>query len=278
VTGPLFTALSSATGKSAIEVSVQVDQLRILAQNLSAKAHALSTPSEMTAAQRAFLMALNFRVEALQKIAALIPTALGGQGKQASTTIAGDMEIFLASDVIYSQRVVPLIQQVLAEDGIHELATSPSRSLPNLGWLEPNTVLNRLTGSSSSSSQNGVAPGTHGSSLLGVSVGTTTLEPEPTINHISGGGSPTFTVNVENTGSNQESNVKVDVTVTAGGKQYKASHVINQTQPGAKVNVEIPVSGIPLGVAAKIEAYVEPVPGEENTENNKGTFLAIFSQ
>jgi hypothetical protein len=231
----------------------------------------------MTSAQRALLMAMNFRVEGVTKIAALLPTALGGQGKQASTAIAGDMEIFLASDVIYSQRVVPLIQQALTADGIHELPTTSSRFLPNTGWLDANTVLARLTGQQSGSAT-GVSSGTHGSSLLGVSVGGTTLEAEPTINHISGGGSPTFTVNVENTGTNAENNVKADVTVTASGKQFKASHVINSTQPGSKVNVEIPVAGIPLGVAAKIEVFVEPVPGETNAENNKATYLAIFSQ
>ncbi len=102
-----------------------------------------------------------------------------------------------------------------------------------------------------------------------MSVGTNTLAPEPTLNHISGGGSPTFTVTVENTGSNAETNVKVDVTVTAGGKQFKASHVINSTQPGSKVNVEIPVTGIPLGVASKIEVNVEPVPGETNAKTTR---------
>ena len=71
--------------------------------------------------------------------------------------------------------------------------------------------------------------------------------------------------------------MKVEVTVTAGGKQYKASHVINQTQPGAKVNVEIPVTGIPLAVAAKIQVNIEGVPGENDLENNKSTYLAIFS-
>jgi hypothetical protein len=277
VAKPLFQTLSGASGKSALDVEVQVDQLRIEAQNIANKAHALSTPGAMTGAQRALLMALNLRTEGLTKVASHIPAALGGQGKQASTSIAGDMEIFLASDVLFSQRVVPLIQEALAANGVHEVSTTGSRFLPNLGWLEPNTVLARLTGQQSST-QTGVASGTHGSSLVGVSVGSNTLAPEPTINHITGGGSPTFTVNVENTGSNPETNVKVDITVSAGGKQYKASHVINQTQPGTKVNVEIPVSDIPLGVAAKIEAYVEPVAGETNTENNKGTFLAIFSQ
>ena len=72
----------------------------------------------MAAAQRDLVLAFDLRVEGLTKLAALLPTALGGQGKQASTLIAGDMEIFLASDVIYSQRVAPLIQQTLASNGI----------------------------------------------------------------------------------------------------------------------------------------------------------------
>jgi uncharacterized repeat protein (TIGR01451 family) len=276
VSKPLFTALAGAGGKSALDVEVQIDQLRIAAQNVATRAKGLSVPGEMASAQRALLLALDLRLEGMTKVAALVPTALGGKNKQAITKIAGDMEIFLASDVIYSQRVAPLIQQELASNGIHGLATSASRFLPNTGWLDANTTQSRITGQAASAANGGVASGTHGSSLVGVNVGTNTLAPEPTLNHISGGGSPTFTVTVENTGSNPETNVKVDVTVTAGGKQFKASHVINSTQPGNKVNVEIPVTGIPVGVASKIETYVEPVPGEANAENNKGTFLALF--
>jgi heme-binding NEAT domain protein len=67
------------------------------------------------------------------------------------------------------------------------------------------------------------------------------------------------------------------VTVTAAGKQFKATHVINQTTPGNKVNVEIPVTGLPLGVAAKVEVFIQGVPGENDLENNKGEYLAIFS-
>ena len=187
------------------------------------------------------------------------------------------MEIFLGSDVLYSQRVAPLIGETLSSAGASGVSVAPSRFLPNLGWLEPGTVEQRLTGKGGGASQQNVT-GNHGSALVGVSVGTNTLEPEPTINHISGGSSPTFTLIVENSGESQETNVKAEVTVTAGGKQYKASHVINSTQPGQKVNVEIPVTGIQLGVASKIEANVGGVPGENDLENNKATYLAIFSQ
>jgi hypothetical protein len=81
---------------------------------------------------------------------------------------------------------------------------------------------------------------------------------------------------VENSGSFNETDVKVDVTVTSGGKQYKTSKIINETTPGNKSNVEIPVAGVPTGAASKVEVYVEPVPGENDLENNKATYLAIF--
>jgi hypothetical protein len=278
VTGPLFAALSGASGKSALNVQEQIDQLRIQAQTLAARAKALGVPAEMAGAQRNLLLALDLRAEALAKIAALAPTALSAQGKGAMSEIAGDMEILLASDVLYSQRVAPLIQQALSSAGVHGVSTASSHALPNLGWLEPTVVVARISGHPSSSSSTPVQPGNHGSALKEVSVGTNKLEAEPTLNHITGGGNPTFTASVENSGEFEEHNVKVDVTITASGKQYKSSHVIEKTEPGKAVNVDIPVIGVPLGVAAKIEVFVEGVPGENDLENNKGVFLAVFEK
>src|ERR1700684_631581 len=167
---PLFTTLSGASGKSALDVEVQIDQLRRQAQELAERGKGLSVPSQMTAAQRNLLSALNLRVEGLSKVASLVREALGGQAQQASTKIAGAMEIFLASDVLYSQRVVPLIQQALTAGGVSRQTTAQSRFLPNLGWLVPSTVQSRITGQAAAAN-GAVAPGTHGHSLKGVSVG-----------------------------------------------------------------------------------------------------------
>jgi hypothetical protein len=279
VSHPLFSALTDAAGKPALNVEEQVDQLRIQAQNLATRAKGLSVPGDMAAAQSDLLLTLDLRVEGLTKVATLLPSALGGQGKQTSTPIAGDMEIFLASDVIYAQRVAPLIQQTLTANSIQGLSTTSTRFLPNLGWLEPITVLARISGQAASSSASGQPlTGHHGSALKGVSVGAKTLEPEPALNHITGGSSPTFTVQVEDAGEFPETSVTVGVTVTAGGKQFKASHVIEKTEPGKTVSVDIPVTGVPLGVASKIEVHIEPVPGETNHEGTKNTYLAIFGQ
>lgn len=277
VSHPLFAALAGAPGKTPLEVSVTIDQLRGLAQEQSARAGGIGAPGEMSGAQRNFALMMNMRAEATAKIAGLVRTALGGQGKRASTLIAGDMEIFLASDVVYSQRVAPLIQQALNANGIGEQTPSTSNFLPNLGWLDPNTVLARLTGGQSSGSTTGqVAPGTHGHAITGVSVGASTLQPEPTVNHVKAGTNPTFTVMVQNGGSNPETNVKVEVTVTSGGQTRKASHVINKTQAGTTVPVDIPIEGVTLNSASRVSTYVQPVPGESETANNKTSYDAVF--
>lgn len=278
VSTPLFSTLAGASGKSALNVEVQVDQLHLQAQSIAAKAKALSVPGAMVEAQRELLLTMNLRAEGLGKVATLLPAALGGQGRaatQAGTNIAGAMELFLASDVVYSQRVAPLIQQTLADNGISGLSTTATRFLPNLGWLEASTVMSRITGQSTTAAT--TLSGHHGSALKGVSVGTNALEVEPSVNHISSGASPTFVATVEDAGEFIEPNVKVAVTVTVQGKAHKATGTIERTEPGKSTKVEVPVTGVPLGEPAKIEVKVEPVPGETNHEDTEDTFLAIFS-
>jgi hypothetical protein len=230
----------------------------------------------MTAAQRNFLLSMDMRVEGLSKIANLVRTALGSKSPQATGSIAGAMEVFLASDVIYSQRVVPLIQEALASGGVSGQSTGSSRFLPNLTWLQTATVQAKLTGETPSGGA--VTPGTHGHALKGVSVGTNTLAAEPTVNHVSGGANPTFTVMVENAGSNPQTNVKVDVSLTSEGKTLTASHLIDKTEPGSTTNVDIPVTGVTLGAASRVSVKIEPVPGESDVENNKGSYLVIFGK
>jgi hypothetical protein len=278
VSAPLFAELVGASGKSALDVDTKISNLREVAQQQLARAQTMSVPGSLVGAQQYLLQVLDLRVEGLLKLARLVRNALGTPSSQAFTSIAGDMEIFLTSDVLYSQRVAPLIQQALAEAGVSGQSTASSRFLPNLGWLEASTVQARLKGESSAGSSSGpVAPGTHGHELVGVSVGTKALEPSPAINHISSGANPTFAVIVKNNSENKETDVKVDVSVLAGGKQLKASHIINVTEPGSSYTVDIPVVGVSLTLPASVKVTIEKVPGEDYLANNTATYLVAFS-
>jgi hypothetical protein len=278
VSAPFFQALSGASGQQHGAVEQRINELRATAENQSANAKKLNVPSGMEAAQRYLLQVLGFRTEGLMKIGSLLPEALGGGSESATKykQIAGAMQIFLASDVVYSQRVAPLIEEELSANGASGQSIAASRFLPNLGWLETATLTARIGGKASPSAGSAATPGTHGSALTGVSVHGTTLVPGE-LNHISSGSNPTFDVKVEDNGENSETNVKVNVTVTTAGKQYSAYNVIPKTTPGQTATVEVPIEGVPLNTGAKIEVYVEPVPGETDIENNKATYEATFS-
>lgn len=275
VSAPLFRVIVGSGGREALEVEQQIDELKSQAQRMALHAKEMSVPGEVAEAQRNLVSALDMRAEALAKISSLMHMALGGQEKTAGTNLAGAMEILLASDVIWSQRVTPLVQEALSSAGIRGQSTAVSRSLPNLGWLSAQTTLERIGGKAAAES-GPIAPGTHGHALTGVSVGASALQAEPTTNHIASGANPTFAVAFQNTGENVEHGVKVVVAVTSAGKTVTGSKVVPKTEPGQSLTAEVSVSGVSTGVESKVEAKVEAVRGETDLENNKASYLAIF--
>ncbi len=276
VARPLFSDLSGANGKSPLDVSVQINQLKLRAQAEAKQARGLNVPGDLAGAQRNLLLSLTLRGEALQHVADQVTSALGGQNAQdAVNRIAGEMEALLASDVIYSQRVVPLVAQALEDNGIHGQSPAPSRFLLDLGWLTPTYVSGQLSGQGASAANAPAAPGSHGHSVAGVSVGSNQLTTTGT-NHASGGASPTLSVMIANQGSNNETGVKVDVSVTAAGKTTKTVKTIDRTQAGASSTVDIPLSGVPTAVTSRVTVFIEPVPGEKNVANNKSTYSVVF--
>lgn len=278
VSAPFFQALTDAGAEQRPNVEQRLNELRELAKSQAAKAGALSVPEGLSAAQRDFLMALHLREEGVAKVGGRISVALGGQGESATAykEIAGAMETFLTSDVIYTQRVVPLVEETLHANEVSGLTLTSESFLPNLGWLEPVTATARISGHASAQ---GSAPvsGSQGSALVGVSVGSNSLAPAPELNHVHSGANPTFDVKVENAGSSEETNVTVTVTVTAADKQYSASRTLEKIATGHSATAEVPVEGVPLNTGAKVSVYVEPVPGETDLEDNKATYEAVFS-
>ena len=80
-------------------------------------------------------------------IAEKIRTALGDEGEAANdaiTQIAGQMQTFLASDVLYQTRVAPLIKHALDDAEIGGQKIASSRFLPGIEWLSEKTVAAEL--------------------------------------------------------------------------------------------------------------------------------------
>jgi hypothetical protein len=285
VSGPLFSLLSKA--RSADSAYNQVNEFRVTAQEEAKRAANLSVPGDMTGAQRALLLELNLRTEAISAIAGRVRGALvapgGGGGNTAQDSInaiAAEMQAFLASDVIDQTRVIPLMQQALNDNGVHSEAPTPGRSfLPDLSWLDPSTVSAKLGAGGAAKPSGPVAPGAHGHKLNGVSAAGQDLQESPAVNRISGASNPTFTVKLANVGTNDESNVKVDVTVTGSGKPLSATKTVVSSKAGTDTSVDIPLGApAPTGVPLHVQAFVEPVPGETTVVHNKKTYTVVFSK
>jgi hypothetical protein len=166
----LFELLSSGQSTSPIDLQQNVNQVRVTADEDVKRTRALDVPGDMKDAQWHLLEVLTLRAGGVQKIADLLPDLRGDNASDAASKLAGQMSALLASDVIYSQRVIPFIQQALAKHDIGGQTIANSRFLPDASWIQPGFVRQQLTGTGGGRNPGGPpAPGTHGHGLLGVS-------------------------------------------------------------------------------------------------------------
>lgn len=262
-------------GQGSVDLVNRVNEVRVTADQLVDRAKAVDHPDELTAAHRYLIQVLELRRDGLGEIGGRVNGELEPQAR----AIAAQMQFFLTSDVIYTQRFVPELERPLAEEGYLDEVEVRRRSdfLPDIGLLVPDTVSERLSGLADSTAQGPVAPGLHGNELGQVTVGGTALSPDATTT-VTGGEDVAFAVQVTNSGENTEQNVQVSVTVSGAGRPITVEDQIEEIEVGATETVTIPLAAAPpTGRPVTVEVKVEPVPGEEKTDNNEGSFPVTFT-
>lgn len=285
VSQPFFRLLDGGSSQAG-GVQSAVNQYRIAAEEDAKRAKGFDVPDDMKRAQAALTQVLDFRAEAIGKIADELPTAVAQNAGSASAAseainhIAGQMQAFLASDVLYSQRVIPYIKQTLDDNDIGGQEIATSNFLPNLGWLSPDAVASRLNARLGGRTANGTpAPGTHGHGLDSVSIGGKVLQPSPAVNRIPAGAGLTFDVKFTNQGENDEIDVRVLVAITGSGKPLTLRKTLNQTKAGQPAEATIPLGqSPPIGSPVTIKVQIVGVPGEKKVDNNKQSYTAIFQR
>jgi hypothetical protein len=278
VSKPFFELLSSGDVSNS-DLAVQVNQLRLNAEEGVKRARDLDVPGEMQDAHQNVMLTLNLRAGGLEKIAQKLDRAQGRgqQAEQATEQIAGQMQAFLASDVIWSQRAAPLIVDALDDAGIGGQTVEKSQFLPGYTWLAPQTVAAAI-GGQASGANGAVAPGLHGHGIISTKIGNAALEPSPASTTVPAKAPANVTVTFQNQGDNVERDVEVQVRLTAPGtKAVTAKKTVNTTQPGEQSDVTIPLTTVPsAGTAAELTVRVGGVPGEKNLDNNRQTYTVLF--
>jgi hypothetical protein len=280
----LFDVLEKG-GQSPVELQNTVNGYASDAAQLVDRAKGTDHPGELDSAHRYLIETLEFRRDGLKGIADALPQALGDRGEEATQTIAAQMQNFLASDVIYSQRFYPRLQDGLKDEGLLGSEKPPKSSfLTDVNWLIPGTVADRIgrigSGEGGSGSSGPVAPGLHGTGLGTVQVqpGGTTLN-EGGATQIKAAPNLSLDVQVLNQGENDEKNVTVKVSMKGAGKPIDLEEKLPQIAAGQTKTVSVPLSSTPpAGQPVTISVTIAAVPGEKKTDNNKASFPVVFSK
>ena len=175
-----------------------------------------------------------------------------------------------------------VISDALDKNNVKGQEIAGSRFMTDVSWLSPATVAARLGRSSTGStgSTGAAAPGLHGHGLVGTSVGAVALQPEApgVVNRVPWSANPTITVKFANQGDNDESNVKVSVSVKATtGKAITATKTIGQTKAKQQSTVNISLGAAPAaGTPTTLSVLIAKVNGEKKTDNNRSSYTVIF--
>jgi hypothetical protein len=278
----LFQLLSDPGNATDVDIANQLNAFRVQAQQLVVRARETDHPDELNTAQGSLVETLELRRDGVNAIADRLPTAIANRQdrRNGTETIARSMQSFLASDVIYQTRVVPRLRAELKSEGLEEERVPPSQFLPVIDWLRPDFVASnvRKLGGKGGGAAGDAAPGLHGTGVAGATLGGQALTPGGAAS-IAATGDLKLVVQVANQGENTETDVKVNVKIGRGGDAIELDKVLDTIAAGETKSVEIPVTERPpTGQNVPISVDVEPVPGEKKTDNNKGSFSAIFTR
>jgi hypothetical protein len=277
----LFEVLQGPGGTGeAVNIQSSVNAYRVEAETLVERANDLDVPGEMSSAQGYLLDVLELRRDGLTQVAAAVRVALGDEERrEGAENITRAMQVFLASDTLEAVRFEPELRSALEEEDLDVPALPENTFVPDVEWLDQAFVADRLNGlRSGTAGDEAATPGLHGNGLVAVSLGGTTLTPGAGAT-VELTGDLAFEIQVQNQGENTETDVNVVVTVGEGNDAFELEEPIDTIAVGEIQTVTIPLSEQPpTGQNVPITVEVEPVTGEEMTDNNIQEFSVIFTR
>jgi hypothetical protein len=268
-----FNLLNSSGGtSSSLDAQQEVLRQRDTSQTLLDRAHDIGAPGQMHDAQNAVIQTLTLRRDALSSIAESVPQATARtQTTNALEAISNAMGSLYASDVLWTQIGKPEIEKVLDDEGVDGAPLPNGKFMPAnaTDFLDQTTLvtkLNALTGQTTSPTG-----GVRGLQLDSTTIGGQTLTPDST-NTVP---SDAQEIDILITNSGESDETGISVTATLGGTDLTGQ--LQALSAGEQGTVKIPLTTKPTpGTNTTLEVVVNPVQGEQLTDNNQSTYTVVF--
>ena len=241
-------------------------------------AQELGAPGPLHTAHEGAIEALQYRVNGLRGLqTAFQQTADATDATVAGQQLAAQTQRLVASDVIWTDSFKGRAEAVLESEEVTGIEVPPSEFVATDDIAPPEAmaqIWQRIQGAA----DGGTAQGLHGSGISYVkalpSDQLLSTETETTIlvtNDLA------FEVGVEDTGDNQEVQIKVTLTIPKQTEPLVLTKTIPLIDPGETKAVTFNVADQVPFDAVSIKVDVDPVDGETNTANNTFEYPVLFT-
>ncbi len=282
--GQLRQIMANPRGDRPPQLRQKISELAGQAQATLDQAEDLSPPGALSQPQRSLILALEYRVTGLETLARNLPTLLQSSNTQTKASgLAGIMQLFQASDVIYTTSFAGPAKSALEKDDITGI------EVPQLQAFLPNAALTSVEGARTllpdlqrRTEETGGGGGTEGSgNLRGTALESTVAMPSETrltpdtTTAVQQTEMLKWAVTVMNSGDFDETNVVVRATffyASAPDDTDEREVAIPSIASGESVTVEIEGPGsdkVVFGDQGTLKIEVEPVTGETRIDNNR---------
>jgi hypothetical protein len=252
-----------------------VEGLREQQEQILRRAQDLSPPGPLLEQQEALVEAMQFRVNGLAGLArGLQLVAQTDDPQESGSNLANQAQRLVASDVVYADAFRAAAESVLEQQGITNVAVPASVFVQNPEFGSPTfwtQTVQRLT-------QGPEAGGLRGNGIAGVRVqpgGQELVRGED--NTVEQSADLAFEVLIENSGESQETQVKV-ILIVRQDPQIRKEQVIDVINPDETKTVRFTgFDNLQFSTQTTLQVQVEPVQGEQNTNNNTREYPIIFT-
>ena len=252
-----------------------VEGLQEQQEQILRRSQDLSPPGPLVEQQEALVETMQFRVSGLSGLArALQLVAQTDDPQESGRNLASPAQRLVASDVVYLDAFKAASESVLKEQGVTNVPVPASVFVQNPEFGSPafwTQTVERLT-------QGPEAGGVRGNGIAGVRVqpgGQDLVRGED--NTVEQSADLAFEVLVENSGESQETQVKV-ILIIRQDPQIRKEQIIDVINPQETKTVRFTgFDTLQFSTQTTLQVQVEPVQGEQNTNNNTVEYPIIFT-
>jgi CARDB protein len=269
----------TATGVKTTDLVTKIRSLAATQSQQADEARSINPPGPLHDAHAHLIEILELRASGLGRLAdAFAQTATSKNATAAGKLLADQARLLVASDVNWDVYFNEASKSVMQQENVTGVDVPDSTMVANPDLVSSqamSVVWQRIHGSVATTQPGG----NHGSALVSVTALPDGKKLDPSVeNTITASTDLAFQAAVQDSGSFQEFDVKVTLTIAKTPKPIVKSKTIPIINAGETKTVTFTDLGAPpFGVPTTVKVDVQPVPGEKTTTNNSAEYKVIFS-